>query len=128
MKALSVRQPWANLIAAGAKTIETRRWATNYRGPILIISSKTPAIEPAGKAVAMVELRDCRPMRPSDAAAARCDYAPGLFAWVLGNVERVEPVVVRGHIGLFEVDWDAITAAPDRVERPPEAARRDPWF
>mgnify|MGYP000945848419 CR=1 FL=1 len=25
-------QPWANLIAAGTKTIETRLWATAYRG------------------------------------------------------------------------------------------------
>jgi len=44
MKALSVRQPWANLIAAGKKTIETRKWATDYRGQILIVSSKTPKL------------------------------------------------------------------------------------
>lgn len=36
MKTLTIRQPWASLIALGAKTIETRSWTTNYRGPIAI--------------------------------------------------------------------------------------------
>ena len=36
MKALTLHQPWASLIAVGAKTIETRSWSTKYRGPIAI--------------------------------------------------------------------------------------------
>lgn len=40
MKALSILQPWATLIAIGAKKIETRSWPTNYRGPIAIHASK----------------------------------------------------------------------------------------
>ena len=36
MKALTLHQPWATLIALGVKTIETRSWRTNYRGPIAI--------------------------------------------------------------------------------------------
>lgn len=36
MKALTLRQPWASLIPLGAKTIETRSWRTNYRGPLAI--------------------------------------------------------------------------------------------
>jgi hypothetical protein len=43
MKALSVKQPWAELIASGIKTIETRIWHTHFRGPLLICSSKKPA-------------------------------------------------------------------------------------
>lgn len=39
MKALSVRQPWATLIAIGAKRIETRSWRTRYRGPLAIDAS-----------------------------------------------------------------------------------------
>ncbi len=38
---LSIRQPWAWLIAAGHKDIENRTWRTNYRGRILIHASKT---------------------------------------------------------------------------------------
>lgn len=36
MKVLTVRQPWASLIALGAKSIETRSWPTSYRGPLAI--------------------------------------------------------------------------------------------
>lgn len=41
MTALSLWQPWASLIAHGAKTIETRGWATHYRGPLAIHAAKT---------------------------------------------------------------------------------------
>jgi activating signal cointegrator 1 len=40
MKALSLTQPWATLIAIGLKTIETRSWSTKYRGTIGIHASK----------------------------------------------------------------------------------------
>lgn len=42
MKALTIRQPWASLIALGVKTIETRSWPTKYRGPIAIHAGKHP--------------------------------------------------------------------------------------
>jgi hypothetical protein len=43
MKALSVKQPWANMIASGKKTIETRKWPTDYRGVL------EDAADPAGR-------------------------------------------------------------------------------
>ena len=39
--ALSLKQPWATLLAHGLKSIEIRRWATRLRGRILIHASKT---------------------------------------------------------------------------------------
>ena len=39
MKAISIKQPWASLIANGIKDIENRTWATKYRGKILIHAS-----------------------------------------------------------------------------------------
>ena len=36
MKCLSVSQPFAELIILGKKTIELRKWNTNYRGELLI--------------------------------------------------------------------------------------------
>jgi hypothetical protein len=36
MRALTLWQPWASLIAWGAKRYETRSWETTYRGPIAI--------------------------------------------------------------------------------------------
>jgi hypothetical protein len=83
MKALSLWQPWATLIAIGAKRYETRSWQTTYRGPLVICASKTwrsecdyavrhvPEIAkalkdasiqelPRGVAVCLVKLVDCQ--------------------------------------------------------------------
>jgi len=40
MKTISLLQPWASLVAIGAKKIETRSWHTSYRGPLAIHASK----------------------------------------------------------------------------------------
>lgn len=40
MKALTLYQPWAYLVALREKTFETRSWWTGYRGPILIHAAK----------------------------------------------------------------------------------------
>lgn len=39
MKALTLRQPWATLLAYGEKQLETRSWRTHYRGPVAIHAS-----------------------------------------------------------------------------------------
>jgi hypothetical protein len=36
MKAITLTQPWATLVAIGEKQIETRSWSTLYRGPLAI--------------------------------------------------------------------------------------------
>lgn len=46
MKALTVRQPWAQLIALGVKSIETRSWSTGYRGPLAVHAGR--ALPPKG--------------------------------------------------------------------------------
>ncbi len=40
MKAISLTEPWAQLVALGAKRVETRSWATAYRGPLAIHAAK----------------------------------------------------------------------------------------
>lgn len=40
MRAISLWQPWASLVACGAKRYETRSWSTPYRGPIAIHAAK----------------------------------------------------------------------------------------
>lgn len=56
MKAITLIQPWASLVAIGAKEYETRSWTTNYRGPIAIHASK-------GFPKACQELCDTEPFR-----------------------------------------------------------------
>ena len=108
MKALSVKQPWANLIANGTKTIETRTWTTPYRGPLLIVSSKFPNIPPTGSAVAIVDLVDCRRMTRIDRNAACCEIYPNAFSWVLENVLQIKPFPVSGALGIFECSIDRV--------------------
>ena len=117
MLALSVRFPEVALIAQGIKTVEVRRWPTRHRGNLLIVSSKLPAAEarsplcarvPSGAAICVVDLLDCRPMRPSDAEAAMCDSAPGLYAWCIKLRYWTSAMPVRGFVKLWEVDDDLI--------------------
>jgi hypothetical protein len=44
--ALSVKQPWAALLALGVKTVEVRTWPTSRRGLVLIHASKVPDPRP----------------------------------------------------------------------------------
>jgi hypothetical protein len=104
MKAISVKEPWASLIRSGKKTIETRTWKTHYRGPLLICASKTPELEFSGKAVCVVELVDCRVMEKSDETDACCEIYPDAKAWILRDVQLIEPFPVKGQLRLFEVD------------------------
>ncbi len=45
MKAISIPQPYASLIASGIADVDNRTWTTDYRGPILIVapSRRMPA-------------------------------------------------------------------------------------
>lgn len=118
MKALSLIQPYASLIAVGKKTIETRTWSTKYRGKLLIVSSKKPVDKkvpymgllnlglPFGMALAIVDLVDCRHMKPGDAKKARYPYRPELYAWELSNIKKIKPFPVKGQLKLFEVDYE----------------------
>lgn len=39
MKCLSLKQPYAHLLASGKKTVELRKWNTKFRGQFLIHAS-----------------------------------------------------------------------------------------
>lgn len=45
IKVLSIKQPWADLIAYGHKKIELRTWKTDYRGKIAIHASKGDSVK-----------------------------------------------------------------------------------
>lgn len=54
MKALTLTQPYATLIAVGAKKIETRGWSTSFRGPLAIHAAK--GLGPVGGKRGLAEL------------------------------------------------------------------------
>jgi len=106
-KALSVKQPWASMIAQGSKTIETRTWSTEYRGDLLIVSTQKPIIPgfPSGKAVCVARLVDCRPMLVEDEGPARCKWYSGAWAWVLEDITPFSsPFSVKGRQKLYDVE------------------------
>lgn len=61
MKAITLTQPWATLVAIGAKKIETRGWATAYRGPLAIHAGK--GLGPVGGLRGLEELCNRVPFR-----------------------------------------------------------------
>jgi hypothetical protein len=111
VRALSVKAPWADLIASGDKTVEVRSWHTHYRGPLVICSGATPDIGGAarkykrhigalGVTRCLVHLLDVRGPKPGD--ATRALVAPGHnFCWVLELTRTLPPVAVKGRLGLF---------------------------
>jgi len=105
MKAISLKQPWASLIANGKKTIETRTWPTKYRGDLLICASKQPRLDgyPSGCALCIVTVIDCRPMTKADEQAACCELYQGAWSWPLSNIRPIVPFGVKGSLGFYEV-------------------------
>ncbi len=104
MKAISLKQPWANLVASGKKTVETRKWKTNYRGDLVICSSKKPNIHPAGYALCIVELYDVKPMIKKDEKKACIKVYPSAYSWFLRNIRPINPPIpVKGSLGIFNL-------------------------
>lgn len=122
MKVLSVRPPWAGLIAARLKDIEIRTWKTSYRGPIAIHASKKvdnlaveileEYLEPEelrvgpldrGVIVAVCELAEIKEyktvpdfMRDYDRHLCK-GYAR--YGWVLKNVNELQkPILFYSHL------------------------------
>jgi ASCH domain len=110
VRALSVRAPWAEMIASGEKTLEIRSRRTHYRGPLLICQSR------GGGAVAIVELVDCRAFVAADDAASggvwtKHETTHTHYAWELRLVRRVTSDVISGRLGFYDVADDRIRDA-----------------
>jgi hypothetical protein len=122
MRALSIRQPWAELIMLGRKRYELRTWSTRLRGRIAIHASKRVDREGAGLAglrpeelvggaiLGTAELADCvaytRAMAEElhRARAHFTGWTPGWMAFVLDDPQRVErPIPYPGRLGFFKI-------------------------
>ena len=120
MKALTIWQPWASLLASGRKKYETRSWATSYRGPIAIHAAKRPVRQtidapgeldhlPTGAVVGTALLTRCNliteefvaKLTPMERALG--DFTLGRYAWEFhGRVPADTPVPAKGMQGLWE--------------------------
>jgi len=125
MKVITLKQPWATLVAEGLKKYEFRSWKYNYRGEILIHAGKgtdesamnkfkNSNLEfPSSKIIAKVNIIDCIELN-EDINKKIISENPIVYgnkidrtgyAWVLDNVEKInsrEPV--SGKQGIWNID------------------------
>jgi hypothetical protein len=141
--ALSVRQPWAELIISGRKTVEVRSWITEYRGKMWLHTGRTSDsnIEKAfglhdlfkGGYIGSVVLSATVPLdcqrwelwRKRHLISA--EYEPGLFGWILeGPIRFHDPIVGPGSLNLFHPAKDIGQLLHDSEARTIAHPRSDP--
>lgn len=117
MKALSLKQPFAELIVQGRKTIELRKWNTKFRGEFFIHASKNPDSKamkefgfkdlPIGKIVGKAKLVDVKKYKndeegQKDKDKHLADIKWGKYGFILEDAKRIEPIGARGKLGFWE--------------------------
>ena len=121
MKALSLKQPFAELILQGKKVIELRKWNTRFRGEFLIHASKVSDVDamkrfgfselPAGKIVGKAFLKDVKKyeseedfLKDNDKHLASRGW--GNYGFVLSDVARVEEISCKGKLNFWDFDGE----------------------
>ena len=125
MKAITIKQPFATLIAEGLKEYEFRTWKTKFRGEVLIHAGKSVDAEamkkfeqygleyPLGCIIAKATLTDCvkvdddlkKELREKNwlvysGTTENSDWDG--YGFKFENVQKIEPVCVNGKLGLWE--------------------------
>lgn len=133
-KVLTLKQPWASLVAWGFKKIENRTWETNYRGPLAIHAGsgndgqlwdalvddpfhlwhlEELAVKMGLPWEDLGRLRSALPRGKVVAVANLTDcvtdhpseWFDGPFGFVLSNILRLEdPIPATGNLGLRSPD------------------------
>lgn len=133
MKVISIKEPFATLIANGMKKIETRSWKTNYRGEIFIhASGKSLAKEfltndivialiknmdmNYGNIICRCNLVDCIYMNedfleyikqnPTEYNVG--EYKLGRYAWIMEDIEPIYPIPAKGQLNIWNFDGEYI--------------------
>lgn len=126
MKVLTLKQPWATLVAEGIKKYEFRSWKINYRGKVLIHAGvgidkevmkkfKNTNLEfPSRRILAEVEIEDCLELDDDlnqkiineNNIAYGSKHRTG-YAWKLKNVKKLDiNKEVNGKLGLWNINLE----------------------
>lgn len=124
MKVITLKQPWATLVAEGLKKYEFRSWKFNYRGEILIHAGKGVDKEamkkfehlnlnyPHSKIIAKVKILDCielndeinRQIIEENELVYGHKYDRTGYAWKLEVVEKIEDDnLISGKQGIWNI-------------------------
>ena len=131
MKVLSIKEPYASLIASGIKKIETRSWKTNYRGEIFIHASKKKFDKDSAKnelirefihdmdmnngyIICKAKLVDCIYMdqefidmvKKNKNEYACGDYQIGRYGWILEDIQKIERIPAKGMLNIWNYDGE----------------------
>lgn len=125
MKVITLKQPWATLVAEGLKKYEFRSWKFNYRGEILIHAGKGIDKEamkkfehlnlnyPHSKIIAKVKILDCielndeinKKIIEENEFIYGHKYDRTGYAWKLELIERInDNKKVSGKQGIWNLD------------------------
>ena len=124
MKVLTVKQPWATLLALGLKEYEFRSWKTNYRGKVLIHAGESidkEAMErfkelnleyPTKKVVGEVIIEDCllldKELNKKIISKNNIVYGTKEregYAWKVSHAKEIKSnKEVKGKLGLWNID------------------------
>lgn len=126
MKVLTIKQPFASLIAEGYKEYEFRTWKTKYRGPLLIHAGlgvdkeamkryeKLNLNYPKGKIIAKVNLTDCIEVDNNLKSKLKeknyLVYQGAInsnkkeYAFKLENVEKIAEISIKGKLSFWDYD------------------------
>ncbi len=124
MKVITLKQPWATLVAEGLKKYEFRSWKFNYRGEILIHAGKGVDKEamkkfkhlnlnyPQSKIIAKVKILDCielndeinRQIIEENELVYGYKYDRIGYAWKLEVIEKIEDdKLISGKQGIWNI-------------------------
>ena len=125
MKVISIKQPYASLIAYGYKVYEFRTWKTKYRGQIYIHAAKNVdknAMEKykdlkleykTGCIIAKAEITNCIEIddKFKNELKEKNKYPyiyshilnndDNKYAFELKNVESINPILTKGQLGIW---------------------------
>lgn len=129
MKVITIKQPFATLIAEGLKEYEFRTWRIHYRGDVLIHAGKgvdKDAMKryeylnleyPSGCIIAKATITDCilvdnkmkKFLKDKDELVyygiIYGDNDKKEYGFKLENVEKVNPISVNGKLSLWDYDY-----------------------
>lgn len=137
--ALTIHQPWANLITEGRKFVENRVWASTYRGPLLIHAGKgsttltaaqlrrftTGAIVGVADLAGIIHLARVQALAEEGTGSPQFSadqvqailghqYTEGPFCWILRHARPLErPIPCKGFQKFWKPPaevWDQVVA------------------